>query len=202
MLKTLISTLLVLILMICVEVLSVSLFTLSMPTQLVFTALDNFSLYISLMSANPAMAIELALISNPLFIVQRLDALQTSQVWGVYFMPVNIIALFLLALSLNVFKNIKINLSQWLWVSFASSVVMFSMFYLRLQTCCTSGPTWLLDLLLFSLVSDPLVNTSMWQEIYIKLVDYFTLIQISISFIGVAILCAIYIGATHKKVKS
>lgn len=200
MLKTLISTLLVLIAMICVEVLLVSLFTLSMPSQFVFTALDNFSLYMSLMSANPTMAIELALLSNPIFIVQRLDVLQTSQVWGVYFMPVNIIALFLLALLLNLFKKIKINLTQWLWVIFATAVVMFSMFYLRLQTCCTSGPTWLLDLWLFSQVSDPLVDSSMWQDIYINLVGHFTLIQFLISFIGIAILCVVYITATHKRV--
>ena len=188
--------------MICVEIFLVSLFTLSSPNQFVFTAVDNFNFYMSLMSANPTMAIELALISNPIFIVQRLDDLQTSQVWGLYFMPVNVIVLFLLALSLNIFKNTKINLSQWLWVLFASSVVMFSMFYLRLQTCCTSGPTWLLDLWLFSQVSDPLVKTAMWQDIYIKLVGHFTLIQFMISIIGVAILVVVYITVTNQRVKS
>lgn len=202
MLKNLISTLLILVLMIFVEIFLVSLFTLSSPNQFVFTAVDNFNFYMSLMSANPTMAIELALISNPIFIVQRLDDLQTSQVWGLYFMPVNVIVLFLLALSLNIFKNTKINLSQWLWVLFSSSVVMFSMFYLRLQTCCTSGPTWLLDLWIFSQVSDPLVKTAMWQDIYIKLVGHFTLIQFMISIIGVAILCVVYITATNQRAKS
>jgi len=198
MLKTLVSTLIIFIFILCIEILSVSLYTQSMPNQLVFTALDNISFYMNLLSANPAMAIELTLIKSPVFIVQRLDDLQTSQIWGIYFMPVNIITLFFLSLFISSMTRTKTTTMQWSWLIFASCILMFSMFYLRIQACCTSSPTWLLDIWLFSQVSNPLVNTAIWQKIYLQLAEYFTLIQFLIALIGVVILFIIYSSASSK----
>ena len=198
MFKALISTLFILVFILSIEVFSISLFTLSMPNQLVFTAYDNFSFYISLFNANPAMAIELSLIKNPIFIVQRLDELQTSQVWGVYIMPINIITLLLLSLYISSIKKMNINPASWIWVFLASFILIVSMFYLRIQTCCTSAPTWVLDIWLFSQVSNPLADTALWQKIYILISDHFTLIQFSLALSSAAILLIIYISSLHK----
>ena len=199
MLKNLVSTLFIFIFILCIEILSVSLFTQSIPNQLVFTALDNISFYMNLLSANPAMAIELTLIKNPVFIVQRLDDLQTSQIWGIYFMPVNIITLFFLSLFISSMTRIKTTIIQWIWLIFASCILMFSIFYLRIQTCCTTTPTWVVDIWLFSQVSNPLANTALWQEIYIQISNYFTLIQFSLAFSSAAILFAVYISLFKDK---
>jgi len=201
MFKTLISTLLILIFILFIEVFSISLFTLSMPNQLVITVFDNFSFYMSLFNVNPVMAIEQALIKNPILIVQRLDELQMSQVWGLYFMPINIVTLFLLSLYLNSVKKMNINPSGWIWIFIASFILMASMFYLRIQTCCTSDPTWVLDIWLFSQVSSPLVDTALWQKIYIQISDHFTLIQFSLTFSSAAILFRIYISSLQNKNK-
>ena len=105
MLKTLSSSIFILVFILFLEILFVSIYTLSVPNQLVFTALDNFNFYSNLLSVNPAMAIEIAFIGNPVFIVQRLDQLQGNQIWGVYFMPVNILVLFLLSLYISIVKK-------------------------------------------------------------------------------------------------
>ena len=188
MLKTLSSSIFILVFILFLEILFVSIYTLSVPNQLVFTALDNFDFYSNLLSVNPVMAIEIAFIGNPVFIVQRLDQLQVNQIWGVYFMPVNVLVLFLLSLYISIVKKAAMSQLQWVWTFLAASILMFSMFYLRIQTCCTSGPTWLLDIWLFSQVSSPLADTALWQEIYIQLSGHFTLIQWVIAAIAVIVL--------------
>lgn len=198
MLKTLSSSIFILVFILFLEILFVSIYTLSVPNQLVFTALDNFNFYSNLLSVNPAMAIEIAFIGNPVFIVQRLDQLQGNQIWGVYFMPVNILVLFLLSLYISIVKKVEMTLLQWIWILLAASILLFSMFYLRIQTCCTSGPTWLLDIWLFSQVSSPLADTALWQEIYIQLSGHFTLIQWGIAAIAVIVLYSLQ-GRINKK---
>ena len=177
---------------ILIEVFFVSIFTQSIPNQLKFTFIENIDFYIDLLSSNPSMAFKLILIDNPVFIVQRLDELKSSQIWGVYFMPINIITLLVLSLYISRAKKLEMNSYQWSGIWFASIILIFSMLYLRIQTCCTSGPTWLLEIWIFSQVNDPLGNVAMWQNLYIKLIDIFTLIQFFIASIGATIIYMIF----------
>jgi len=158
------------------------------PDNIEFTVADNFGLYINLINANPLMAIKLALIDNPLILIERLDEQRINQVWGFYIMPVN--AFTLLFISIFIVHIRKFNLNSCKWVIIWSSIltIMFSMYYLRLQTCCTTKPTWILEIWLFSQTSAPLADTTFWKDIYIKLIGQFIYIQFSIASVATVIL--------------
>lgn len=171
-----------------VGIISITISTKSLPNNVEFTLIENFDLYLNLLNANPVMATKLALIDNPVILIERLDEQKINQIWGIYIMPINAIALLLISAFIIHIRKLKLSTCKWLVIWAAVFTIMLSMFYLRLQTCCTTKPTWLLEIWLFSQASEPLLDSAFWKDIYILLIGRFIYIQYSIATLGAFIL--------------
>jgi hypothetical protein len=190
--KTQISALIMLFCFILLEALLVSVYAESLPNKLSITIIENFGFYINLLSVNQEMAARFMLIDNPVFIVQRLDEQKIVQFWGLYIMPVNIVILYSISLFIVGLKNKGLSAYSWGGIWGASFVLMCSIFYMRIQTCCTSDPTWIFEIWLFSQISNPFLDSGFWQEMYIQLSGWFAVIQFSLVFISIGVLFLIY----------
>ena len=157
------------------------------PNSVQFPLADNFSFYIALFNANPSAATKLALIDSPVFIIQRLgDA--NSQVWGMYYMPIKIIILVSLSFLITRARHLRFKAFRLSMIGTASCLLLFALFYLRIQTCCTAEPRWLFDIWMFSIISDPHYDHVFWQNIYTQLSEHFTLIQFILSSTALIVL--------------
>jgi len=167
-----------------VGILSVTITTQGLANNIELTLIENFGLYLNLLNTNAVMATKLALIDNPLILIERLDEQKINQIWGFYIMPVNAVALLLVSIFIIHIRRLKLSTCKWLVIWGGVFTIMFSIFYLRLQTCCTTEPTWLLEIWLFSQTSEPLADTAFWKDIYVQLIGRFIYIQFSIAALG------------------
>lgn len=170
------------------ELLIMSLVLQGLPNNIQFTAANNFSFYLDLFSANASAAIKLALIDNPVFVVQQLGDVNHNEIWSVYFMPVHIVLFTVISFLIIHALHLKFNASKWSQLGIASTLLLFSIMYVRVQACCTAGPRWVLDIWLISQISDPQLDHIFWQTLYTHLAEHFTLIQFLLSTTALIIL--------------
>ncbi len=164
----------------------------SLPNQFEFVIIENFKFYRDLLHVNPVAAGRLILIENPVFVIQRIDRLNSSQLWAIYFMPISVLTQYVLSMFIVFIKKQNANPFIWLWIFVASTFLLFAVFYLRIQACCTSKPTWLLDVWLLSQIYNPLLDSTFWQGIYVQLSQWLPLIQFFIAAIALLILFICY----------
>ena len=184
-----------LIILLCIifaELILMSIALQGVPNNIQFTAADNFSFYLDLFRVNPSAATKLSLVDNPVFIIQQLGDVNANEVWGVYFMPIQIVFLITLSALINRAINLKFNACRWSQIGIASSLLLSAILYLRLQTCCTAAPRWVFDIWLISQINDPRSDQTYWQNLYTQLAEHFTLMQFSIATIGCIILYLIF----------
>jgi len=181
-----------------VEVAVLSLVTFSLPNQIKFEFIYNLDIYSQLFYSNPVSVIKILLVNKPVLIVQKVNELGGTQLWGVYIMPVTVIAW----LAVAVFF-VQLQKTSPSWKIFGGLVVaclmlIISVFYLRIQTCCTESPAWILDVFILSRVFNPLLNSVFWQDVYLNVSPWFKLMQLF--FLGFAIL-GFYFSYTVSKKK-
>jgi len=172
---------------ILLEIVLVVVATFSLPNQVDFVLIQYFRLYVDLFFTNPLTAMGL-LMHKPLVIIQKIDAQTSTQIWGVYIMPLS--AMVLVALSVFVARLGKMSppLNIWIKIISASSLLCLSVFYLRVQACCSENPAWLLDVMMLSRVFNPLLNSDYWQDIYLLISPWFNAMQISLAAISLIVL--------------
>lgn len=174
------------------EISITSIITLSLPNQFKFTVIENFKFYSDLFAINPAAVGRLILIENPLLLVQRLDGQSSSQIWGLYLMPISILTQYMLSVFIVFIKKQNVTPYTWLWICLATVVLLFVVFYFRIQTCCTFRPTWLLNVWLLSIVYNPLLDTVFWQDVYIQLSEWLPIIQLVMAATSLLVLFLCY----------
>ncbi len=163
---------------ITIELLFLSLATSQMPNQINIEIFNNLALYSHLLQSNPLTILNLLLFEKPVVIIQRMDSLGTTQVWGFYIMPITFISLLTLSIMLSRLIELKMILENKHIIIPATVILCISVFYLRLQSCCTADPNWLFDVLLLVRVYDPELDTIFWQEFYMMMTNWFKPMQI------------------------
>jgi len=158
-----------------------SLITWSLPNQIDFTLRENLPFFFELFSSNPSTALDLILIHKPVIVIQRIDTLSNSQIWGLYLMPITVLTLLLLAAFLIWIKQTSTVLHIWGWMTLSTILLSFSVFYLRVQSCCTANPSWLLEVMILSRVYSPLLDTIFWQDVYMLILPWLKSIQLLIA---------------------
>lgn len=183
------------------ELIFVSIALQGFPNNIQFTVVDNFSFYLDLFSVNPSAAVKMTLVDKPVFIIQQLGEVNANEIWGIYFMPVQIV--FLISLSALMIRaiNLKLNTRGWLLTGVASSLLLSAILYLRVQTCCTAEPRWVFDIWLLSRINDPTSEPLYWQNLYTHLAEYFALMQFSVATAGCIILYLIFFTDTSGRDK-
>jgi len=182
-----------------VEIAALSLVTFSLPNQINFEFLYNLEIYSQLFYSNPASTLNLLLINKPVLIIQKVNDLGDAQLWGIYIMPVTVIAWLAASVFFVQLKKISPSMNIIGWMVGASLMLIISVFYLRIQTCCTESPAWLLDVMILSRVFNPLLNSGFWQDVYISVSPWFKLMQLF--FAGSAVLIFYFSYTMSKKNK-
>lgn len=197
--QTLPTLLIILLCIIATELILMSVALRGAPNNIQFTAADNFSFYLDLFSVNTSAALKLALIDNPVFIIQQLGEVDANEIWGVYFMPLQIVLLFSLSALIIRVINLKLDAYRWSLVGIASTLLLTSILYLRVQSCCTATPRWVFDIWLLSQINDPDSDQVYWQNLYTELAEHFVLIQLSIAAIACITLFLIFFTNSHNR---
>lgn len=161
-----------------VEVTVLSLVTFSLPNQISFELINNLEIYSQLFHANPIIAFKVLLINNPVFIIQKVNDLGDTQLWGVYIMPITVITWLAASVFFVQIKKVSPPLNIIWWIAGASVLLIMSVFYLRIQACCTESPAWFLDVMILSRVFNPLVNSGFWQDVYLNVSPWFKTMQL------------------------
>lgn len=156
----------------------VSIATQSLPNQVKFEFINNFDVFITLFDLNVINAIQLFFIQKPIIIIQNIDLISSTQTWGIYIMPISFVFLFILAAVLSIFKKRGLLQKNVIWLCVACFMFIVSVFYLRVQACCTSNPAWLFDVLLLSRIYNPELDAFYWQDIYLFISPLFESMQI------------------------
>lgn len=158
------------------------------PNQLEFTFIEKLNFFINIVSISPGSAANLILIDTPVVIIQKIAPLTNDQIWGMYLMPISLIIQIILSIFIAWISCTTSKISIWLWTGVGSVLLVFSVLYLKLLSCCTTGPTWCFEIWLFSQVNDPMLNTYFWQGVYMYLSPWFTVIQLTTASIALFIL--------------
>lgn len=180
----------------------ISLTTWSLPNQIEFALVHNLKFFFELFSSNPSAAANLLFIYKPVLIIQRIDPLSNSQAWGIYVMPISTITLLTLSLFITWMKHSSSSPRSWNWLFLASIMLSISVFYLRIQACCTVNPVWLLDVILLSRIYNPLLDSIYWQDIYLLITPWFKTIQLLMATVSLLILYLCFTSSQssrHKK---
>ena len=157
----------------------ISIVTWSFPNHIEFTLIHNLVFFFELFTSNPLAAIDLLFVNNPVFIIQSIDILNDNQIWGIYLMPISIITLFALSVFVTWIKHLSPSPGIWRWLLLASAILSISVFYLKIQTCCTTNPSWALEIMLLSRIYNPVLNAIFWQDMYLLVTPWFKAIQLA-----------------------
>ncbi len=175
--KTLFRVIFLFLSIILIEVLLLSLATSQIPNQINIELFNNLAIYAQLFKSNPLTILNLLLFEKPIIIIQKMDAQGITQIWGFYIMPITFITILVLSIMLSRLIELKSIFINKKLTILASIMLSFSVYYLRLQSCCTASPNWILDVLLLVRVYDPVLDTLFWQELYLIMTNWFKPIQ-------------------------
>ncbi len=181
-----------------VEVAVISTVTFSLPNKINFYRLDDLRVFVDLFWVSPVAAIELQLIQKPLIIIQKVNVSDGAQLWGVYIMPISMLVWFVFSVFILQIKKISHSMKVWKWLGIAAALFIASVFYLRIQSCCTETPLWVFDVMILSRVFNPLLNSMFWQEVYLSVSPWFETMQLAILAMGVVILYKSYVAVKNK----
>lgn len=200
--KYLVQILVVFIALVILCVAAVAVANQGLPNQSTFTYLDNMAMYWNLLFVNPFTAFKL-LLQNPVFIVQKIitvgnNPLLSSQIWGVYIMPLTAILITALSVFIVYMKSRLVRLNIWMGLMGSSAVLCASVLYVRVQACCTENPSWVFDVMILSRVFNPLLNSDYWQNVYLAMSPWFNIMQITMMSISILLLYLCF-RASEKK---
>ncbi len=184
-----------------VEVVAVSVATLSMPNSIEFELLNNFNMFVMLIKANPVSAFELFILSQPILIIQNISETAGTQIWGVYIMPVSIILWLVMSVFFVYLKITPVSGNTCWLMLVGSALLMIATFYLRVQACCTEKPSWLVDVIILSRVFNPLQNSTVWQDIYLSVSPWFQIMQLTTLITGAVVLYLAYLLVNRNNIK-
>ena len=196
--KTTVLSLLIFVAITVIGFLMASALTQSLPNDFKIPIIENFTFYTQLMQINPLITLRQVLIDNPVIISQRLDVDGKQQIWAAYIMPINI--LINIGLSVLYVKTYKLNFNscKWAVICLASLLLTLSLFYMKIQACCSSRASWLGELAVLYQINNPFSDTAFWQNIYIELSNGFIILQ---SILLVSAFVLFYLIYTNKLCK-
>ena len=173
-----------------------------LPNQFIFVYLDSMALYWNLLFSNPSIVFKL-LAQKPVFIIQEIaivgnNPALSSQIWGVYIMPLTVILMTALSAFIVYMKSRRVCLNIWLGLMGSSAILCASVLYVRVQSCCTENPSWIFDVMILSRVFNPLLNSDYWQNMYLAISPWFNVMQTTMMSISILLLY-LCLRASEKK---
>lgn len=170
-----------------------------MPDQLAFPLVEQRPLLEILWASNPRAAMQI-LAQQPLMEIARGDPASVVPAWKLIFYPaslavqlaVSILAAFILCPGdPGAVRRRLVSLLP------GMAVLVFVTTYAQLASCCTGGPRWLLDVLLYSLAYNTFDTLINWQAFYSGIAWALPFAQLGLALSGAALLLAAAGRARH-----
>jgi hypothetical protein len=193
-----ITTFLVLVVLVFIEVILTSLFTGHLANGFNVYPLQNAGLYSLLWESNPGKTLELLLITNPIVIIEHLDAGTQTQSWGIYYYLTDLMLLVGVALVTAiawVSGRLQHPGASRILVSAGGLLMVVASTHLKLGACCGSSPRWVVDAMILSRLYDPRFFQA-WGDVYEAVAGLFMPVQVIMVLGGTG--CVIY-GWVRKK---
>ena len=183
--------LLILLILIALETLVMSWLVGSAPTESYVFLFRNSTFIKIIWASNAWETLKLLTTGEAVFIVEHRDAANGLQIWGLYFFMIHLLAQCAVACLAGIgwvagfFR--RLDRALMLYVS-GALLLIFATSYVRLASCCTTGPGWLVDVWLLSLVFDPTPSMLDWQGVYEWAEKLFMPVQIALALSGIYLL--------------
>ena len=128
----------------------------------------NWSFYQMLWRDNALETLKIALVENPLLVVERRDAETGQQVWGLYFYTGTLL-IYTLASGFTAMRwqRLQYGAPKYrLFYLLGLIALLLGATYVRRMECCGSGPGWVFDTWLLARAYTPGVGPVDWIELY------------------------------------
>ncbi|HCU53884.1 MAG TPA: hypothetical protein DIC36_06260 [Gammaproteobacteria bacterium] len=173
-----------------VEVMLLVISTGYLPNAVTAPIVEQFAFLVTLWNSNPSAALPL-IAQQPMLLIAHSASPGGVPIWGIYYFPLSFLVHVALAL-----------LAAWSWrrgaghrrelgLLVAGGVALaFAVSAIRLSSCCTGGPRWVLEVWLLALAFDPTRTLLDWSAVIVSLEPFFPSMQLAIGLTGIALLMA------------
>ena len=136
------------------------------PNAISLPLFEQLPLLATLWGSNPAAALSVTA-QQAVFVVQHRPTATGLPTWGIYYYPLTLAVHLLIAFMASSYFTRPIN-RRWQIHAFVygAALLGLSVSYVRLASCCTVGPRWVLDVLLLSQALDPMRAALSWHQLY------------------------------------
>jgi hypothetical protein len=160
------------------------------PNAISLPLFEQLPLLATLWGSNPAAALSVTA-QQAVFVVQHRPTATGLPTWGIYYYPLTLAVHLLIAFMASSYFTRPIN-RRWQIHAFVYGAALLgvSVSYVRLASCCTVGPRWVLDVLLLSQALDPMSTLLAWQHLYTQIEPLLPWIQVVMVTSGAMLLYA------------
>ncbi|MCP4699980.1 MAG: hypothetical protein GY862_24480 [Gammaproteobacteria bacterium] len=173
------------------------------PNRAYIPVIEYWPYYQSLFQEEPWYAIHHLTLKKALLIIEQKNFKHHIQIWGLYFYPLTVATHILVSLIAGTFlamaRTRKKLLSKYIvFVFIGASLLVFSVSYIRLASCCTGGDGWTAYVWLLSKIYSPFNSSEWYGEIHTLIKDRVIFIQCAIAMIGGIFMFMGIMGANQK----
>jgi hypothetical protein len=160
------------------------------PNAITAPIVEQFAFLATLWNSNPSAALPL-IAQQPVLLIAHSASPGSVPIWGIYYFPLSFIthAAVAVLLAWAWHRTAGHRRAYGLWVTGVVGL-LFAVSYIRLSSCCTGGPRWLLEVWLLALAFDPTRTLLDWSAIIVSLERFFPAMQFAIGLMGIALLMA------------
>jgi len=163
-----------------------------MPDQFAMPLVEQWPLLEILWASNPGATMQI-LAHQPLMVFAHGGPASVVPAWRLIFYPVTLavqIAVAILGAVILCRYDSKEMRRRLISLLPGMAVLVFVATYVQVASCCTGGPRWLLDILLYSLAYNTFDTLVDWQALYSGVAWALPIVQLALALFGVALLAA------------
>jgi hypothetical protein len=172
------------------EVLLLVMATGYLPNAISAPIVEQFAFLTTLWNSNPSAALPL-IAQQPVLLIAHSASPGSVPIWGIYYFPLSFVVHLALAVLVAWASRRAAGHRRdtSLWVAGGVALV-FAVSYIRLSSCCTGGPRWVLEVWLLALAFDPTRTLLDWSAVIVSLERFFPSLQLAFGLAGIALLMA------------
>ena len=171
----------------------------SSPNRVYAPFIQHFSLFWVLLKADLWGSIQYYLGKEALLVVEHMDHVKDVQIWGLYFFPLSVIVHVSISVVVGVYLQAA-SKAQRIYSRYSGMVLIgvllliLSVSYVQLVSCCTGGSGWVGKMFLLLQVFSPFSSSSWWEYLFFQLENNFMYVQFCIAMMGMIFIMLGFIG--------
>lgn len=174
------------------------------PDRFAAPFVEQWPLLKILWASNPGAAMQI-MMQQPLMVIAHSEPASGVPVWRLFFYSVPLAV----QLAVSVFAAVILcsgarvmMLRRFVSLLPGTAVLVFVTTYVQVASCCTGGPRWLIDILLYSLAYNTFDTLVDWHALYSGIAWALPIVQLALALFGVALLAVGTRRARHASAKT